>query len=319
MPASPEEKFQTGLMLELEGLVEKEVDRHLSMAKEWFPHQYVPWGQGTDFDGPLGGTGWTPEDSTLSTEARESLIVNLLTEDNLPGYHRAIADVFGREGAWGYWVNRWTAEENRHGIVIRDYLTVTRAVDPIALERARMKHMEEGYEATHGDAFLHGVAYVSFQELATRVAHRNTGKASGDPICEQMLTRVAADENLHMIFYRNLLGGALEIAPNETMKAITEVVKAFQMPGAGIEGFLRKSVIIANAGIYDLRLHHDDVLRPVLRKLGVFELEGLTDEGEKAREELGEFLDDLDAAATKFETRREERRARQAAKKAAGT
>jgi acyl-[acyl-carrier-protein] desaturase len=308
--------LQTKLMLDLEPVVEKELDRHMSMAKEWFPHQYVPWGQGRDFDGPLGGDGWTPEDSKLGTEARESLIVNLLTEDNLPGYHRAIAEVFGRDGAWGTWVNRWTAEENRHGIVIRDYLTVTRAVDPIALERARMHHMEEGYEATHGTEMLHGIAYVSFQELATRVAHRNTGRVSGDPICEQMLSRVAADENLHMIFYRNLLAAALEIAPNETMRAVTEVVKAFEMPGHGIEGFLRKSVIIANAGIYDLRLHHDDVLTPVLRKWGVFDRTDLTGDGDKAREELAEYLEQLDAAATKFETRREERRARQAARRA---
>lgn len=314
MSVIPEEKFQTGLMLELEQVVEKELDRHLSMAKEWFPHQYVPWSRGRDFDGPLDGEEWSLEQSELSTEARESLIVNLLTEDNLPGYHNAIATVFGNDGAWGTWVNRWTAEENRHGIVIRDYLTVTRAVDPIALERARMRHMEMGYAPTHGNSFLHGAAYVSFQELATRVSHRNTGKASGDPICEQMMARVAADENLHMIFYRNLLAAALELAPNETMRAITDVVKDFEMPGAGIDGFLRKSVIIANAGIYDLRLHVDDVLAPVLRKWGVFDLAGLSGDGEKAREELAGFLGQLDAAATKFEARREERRARKAAR-----
>src|SRR5690606_38467430 len=85
-----------------------------------------------------------------------------------------------------------------------------------------------------------------------------------------------------------------------------------QMPGHSIDGFLRKSVVIANAGIYDLRLHHDDVLIPVLRKWGVFDRTDLSGAGEKAREELGEFLEQLDAAATKFETRRAERRGRQA-------
>ncbi|MEV5569007.1 acyl-ACP desaturase [Spirillospora sp. NPDC052269] len=316
MTVTPESKHQIQLLIELEPVVENELNRHLGVAKEWFPHQYVPWSQGRDFDGPLGGEGWEPGDSKITEEARESLIVNLLTEDNLPGYHRAIADVFGRDGAWGTWVNRWTAEENRHGIVLRDYLTVTRAVDPIALERARMKHMEVGYEADHGDSFLHGVAYVSFQELATRVSHRNTGKASGDPICDQMLSRVAADENLHMVFYRNLLGAAFDLAPDETMRAVTDVVKGFHMPGHSIDGFMRKSVVIANAGIYDLRLHHDDVLVPVLRKWGVFERTDLNGDGEKAREELAEFMTGLNGAATKFETRREERRARQAARKA---
>ncbi|HEV7934408.1 MAG TPA: acyl-ACP desaturase [Actinomadura sp.] len=307
-------KTTAELLMELEPVVATELDRHLSTAKEWFPHEYVPWSEGRDFDGVLGGEAWSVEDSKVTPEARAALVVNLLTEDNLPGYHREIATLFGRDGAWGTWVNRWTAEENRHGIVIRDYLTVTRAVDPVALERARMIHMEGGYEADHGDKMLHSLAYVSFQELATRVSHRNTGKASGDPICERLLARVAADENLHMLFYRNVLAAAFELAPGETMRAVTDVVKNFQMPGHTIEGFMRKSVAIANAGIYDLRLHLDDVLSPVLRQWGVFEMEGLDGEGEKAREELSEFLKGVDTAASRFVERRAARRARQAAR-----
>ena len=307
------EAIDITLLRELEPVVETELNRHLSMSKEWFPHDYVPWGQGRDF-GLLGGTDWAPEDSHVSPEAKEALLVNLLTEDNLPSYHAAIAKIMGRDGAWGQWVGRWTAEENRHSIVIRDFLTVTRALDPVVLERARMQHMEIGYEPDHGDKVLHGVAYVSFQELATRVSHRNTGKASGDALCEQMMQRVAADENLHMIFYRNVLAAALEVAPNEAMRAITDVVRGFQMPGYTIDGFLRKSVQIANAGIYDLRLHHDEVLMPVVREWKVFELEGLDAEGEKAREELADFMGGLDAAAKKFEERREARRARQNAR-----
>ena len=68
----------------------------------------------------------------MSDVARTALIVNLLTEDNLPSYHHEIATLFGRDGAWGTWVHRWTAEEGRHGIAIRDYLLTTRAVDPVA-------------------------------------------------------------------------------------------------------------------------------------------------------------------------------------------
>jgi acyl-[acyl-carrier-protein] desaturase len=310
MPHTRGPKTTSELLLELEPTVTGELDRHLSVAKEWFPHQYVPWSQGRDYDGPMEGEAWSPDHSAISPAAREALVVNLLTEDNLPGYHREISTIFGRDGAWGTWVDRWTAEENRHGIVIRDYLTVTRAVDPIALERARMTHMQGGYQADHGDKMLHGLAYVAFQELATRVSHRNTGTASGDPLCERMLTRVAADENLHMLFYRNLLAAAFELAPDETMRAVTDVVTGFQMPGHTIDGFLRKSVAIANAGIYDLRVHLDDVVAPVLRQWRVFEIEGLRADGDKAREELSDFLEGLDVAASRFVERRDERRAR---------
>jgi acyl-[acyl-carrier-protein] desaturase len=305
---------QTELLIELEPVVEANLNRHLATATEWFPHEYVPWSEGRDFDGVLGGEAWEPSQSKLSEVARTSLIVNLLTEDNLPSYHHEIATLFGRDGAWGNWVHRWTAEEGRHGIAIRDYLLAARVVDPIALERARMVHMSTGYVNDHEDSMLHSVAYVSFQELATRISHRNTGKYSGDPVCEQLLARVALDENLHMIFYRNLLAGSLERAPNETMRAITDVVVAFQMPGHGIENFGRKAVQMAVAGIYDLRIHHNEVIMPILRHLKVFDTPGLSGDGAKARDELAGYMTTLDANATRFEERRAANAARQAAR-----
>lgn len=306
---------QSALLHELEAVVEQNLDRHLSMAKEWFPHEYVPWSEGRTFDGPLGGQAWTPADSRLPEVARTALIVNLLTEDNLPSYHHQIATLFGRDGAWGTWVHRWTAEEARHGTAIRDYLTVTRAVDPAALERARMVHMSTGYRNAHDEEMLHSLAYVSFQELATRIAHRNTGRATGDPMCEALLARIATDENLHMVFYRNLLGAAFEVAPSQTMRAVADVLADFQMPGNGIEGFGRKSVAIALAGIYDLRQHRDEVVLPVLRQWDIFEVSGLDSDGEAAREQIAAHLDGLELAASRFEEKREARRARQAARR----
>ena len=301
---------ETDILRELEPVVAANLDRHLQVAKEWMPHEYVPWDDGRTFDGVLGGEAWAPEQSELADVARTSLIVNLLTEDNLPSYHHEIATVFGRDGAWGTWVHRWTAEEGRHAMAIRDYLLVTRAVDPVALERARMTHMGAGFESANHDDLLRSLAYVSFQELATRISHRNTGKITGDAVADQLLARIALDENLHMLFYRNLLGAALELAPSQAMRAVTEVVKTFEMPGSTIEDFTRKSVQIALAGIYDLRIHHDEVLMPVLRQWRVWDIEGLDPDGEQARQELSDVLARLDESASRFEDKRETHRAR---------
>jgi acyl-[acyl-carrier-protein] desaturase len=300
------------LLTELEPVVAQEVDRHLATAKEWMPHEYVPWSQGRDFDGPLGGEAWSPEQSRVDQTARTALVVNLLTEDNLPSYHRDIHAAFGPDGAWGTWIGRWTAEEGRHSIAIRDYLLATRAVDPVALERERMVHMTTGFTSAYELDMLHTVAYVSFQELATRISHRNTGRHTADPLCDQLLARIAVDENLHMVFYRNLLRSALELTPDQTVIAIRDVVQTFQMPGSTIDGFARRSLAIALAGIYDLRIHRDEVLAPVLKFWRVFELEGLSGQAEKAREELAGFLEDLDARADRFEQKRAAQLARAA-------
>jgi len=195
---------------------------------------------------------------------------------------------------------------------MRDYMLVTRMVDPVALERFRMQHMSAGYESAHSGELMASLAYVSFQELATRVSHRNTGKFTNDPMCERLLTRIAADENLHMIFYRNLMAAALEVSPDQAMVAILDVVKNFEMPGTGIPGFARKAVEMAVEGIYDLRQHKDEVLDPVLRFWKVFELEGLSAEGEAARAELAEFMAGLEKQARRFEDKRDMLRARMA-------
>ncbi|MFF2660917.1 acyl-ACP desaturase [Kitasatospora sp. NPDC058032] len=307
----------TRLILALEEVVEKELNRHLKVAKDWMPHEYVPWSRGRDFDGVLGGEAWELGQSKVTPLGRVSLVVNLLTEDNLPSYHHEIATMFGREGAWGEWVHRWTAEEGRHGIAIRDYLLTTRAVDPNELERARMAHMSDGFSSDNAHSMLQSVAYVAFQELATRIAHRNTGHFAGCPLADQLLAKIANDENLHMVFYRNLLKAALEIAPDQAMRAVADVVTNFRMPGHGIPGFERAAAQIALGGVYNLRIHHDDVLQPVLRHLKIMELDGLGPDGVQAQQELGLFLDGLEAQAAKFEERQAALLARRAARRQA--
>ncbi|MBT2886104.1 acyl-ACP desaturase [Streptomyces sp. McG5] len=307
------------LLHALEEVVEKELNRHLKVAKDWMPHEYVPWSDGRNFPGFFeDGEVWEKEQSKVTPIGRTALIVNLLTEDNLPSYHHEIASLFGRDGAWGTWVHRWTAEEGRHGIVMRDYLLTSRAVDPDELERFRMVHMSEGFESDNRHSMLHSVAYVAFQELATRISHRNTGHQSGDPVCDRMLARIATDENLHMVFYRNLLGAAFELAPDLTMQAVRDVVVNFRMPGHGMPGFERAAAQMAIGEVYNLRIHHDDVIQPVLRFLKVMQIDGLGPEGVKAQEELGLYMGGLDAEAAKFDERLAARKARMQARATQG-
>jgi acyl-[acyl-carrier-protein] desaturase len=70
----------------LEPVAERLLDRHLAMAKEWLPHEYVPWRLGRDFDTEP----WTPDQPRPTGVARAAFEVNLLTEDNLPSYHHQL-------------------------------------------------------------------------------------------------------------------------------------------------------------------------------------------------------------------------------------
>jgi len=289
---------------ELEPVVARLLERHLAGAKEWFPHEVVPWGRGRDFDP---SREWTDADAdvTLSPELRSALFVNLLTEDNLPYYFRTIEQVFGGDSAWGEWNRRWTAEEGRHSIAIRDYLTVTRAIDPVALERARMAQVSCG-QVPKPPSPQDGIAYVALQELATRIAHLNTGKLIDDPAGYEMLKRVAADENRHYLFYRDLVTAALEIDPSGTVEAIDRQVRDFEMPGTGIVDFASHARAIAHAGIYDFQIHHDQILQAVVvRHWDIERVERLDGGAEEARHRALRHIERVGKAAKRLARRRE--------------
>jgi acyl-[acyl-carrier-protein] desaturase len=281
---------QAALIEELEPVAAKLLERHMGVAKEWFPHELVPYSRGKDFEP---GRQWVPEDADFGTAGteideavRSALYLNLLTEDNLPYYFRDIDRLFGSDTAFGEWARNWTAEEGRHSIVMRDYFTVTRALDPIALERGRMIQVRGGQVPTPNDAF-EALAYVSMQELATRISHRNTGKLMKDEMGTAIMSRVGNDENLHYLFYRDLTSAALELDPSSTVLGIERAVRTFSMPGLGIPNFDAMSREVAKVGIYDLLIHHDQILEPVImRHWKLMEITGLSDEAEAARESI---------------------------------
>ena len=132
-----------------------------------------------------------------------------------------------------------------------------------------------------------------------------------------MLQRIAADENLHMIFYRNIVAAAMDLAPDQTMRAVTDVICNFQMPGAGMPNFRRHGVLMAKHGIYDLRQHHEEVVLPILRKLNVFDRDDFGAQGQADQERLGAFVEKLGEDTLKFEEMRDRALAREAAKREA--
>ena len=85
--------------------------------------------------------------------------------------------------------------------------------------------------------------------------------------------------------------------------------------------FRRKAVIIAVGGVYDPRIHLDEVVMPVLKKWRIFERDDFTGEAAEMRDDLAMLIKELEEACEKFEVakqRRLEREARRGDKKAHG-
>jgi acyl-[acyl-carrier-protein] desaturase len=234
---------------------------------------------------------------------RSALFVHLLTEDNLPYYTNTILTQTTPNHPLNEWTRRWTAEEGRHSMAIRDWVLATRAFDPKTLEQGRMVQMAGG-QVPQPDSLEDLLAYTSFQELATRVAHSNTGKQLGrERGGAQVMARVAGDEQLHYMFYRDVATAAIEVDPSTMVIAICKQLRHFDMPGTGIPDFERHKQAIARAGIFDGGQFLHTVVEPTLAHWQLDKVKGLNGEAEQARERIFRHVKVLGRAAAAQATR----------------
>jgi acyl-[acyl-carrier-protein] desaturase len=268
--------------------VELLLRKHVDVADGWQPHDLVPWDDGRNF-AFLGGTDWTPDQSELGETAKLALTVSVLIADNLPSYHREIGKYL-RTGAWWRWVGRWTAEENRHEITIRNYLMVTRAVDPVELERLRMEHMTKGFRrpAMH---LLDVLANCAFEESASAVRHRNIAALGENPLVTAIAERIALDDELQSVFFADLISAALDLVPDQTVRAIADRIAGFEVPTVTLSDGRDSDEVLAEAGVYDRAKEGELVFAPLLRRWNIFTRTDFGPDGELARDELSHLRD----------------------------
>jgi len=236
------------LTLELEPVVKQELRRHLDSEDLWYAHDYVPFDQGENF-AFLGGRDWDPSQVTLPKTVTDALELLLINKDNLAGYHREFVFSFILEEKWGRWIGRWTAEEQLHAIALRNYLIVTREVDPDANEEVRVKHVMKGYRAdTYSQ--IERLVFMAFYEREYAVFCRNLEATITEPVLKSLVNRIARDEERHEEFFANLVSYLLTSKREETIAAIAARAAEMTVVGADIEQWADKVANVEQAGIF---------------------------------------------------------------------
>jgi acyl-[acyl-carrier-protein] desaturase len=242
------------LTLELEPVVERLMDHHLNTEDLWFAHDYVPFDQGENF-AFLGGRDWDPSQTTLPRTITDACEILLLLKDNLAGHHRELVEHFILEEWWGRWLGRWTAEEHLHAIALREYLVVTREVDPTANEEARVQYVMKGYRAdTYSQ--VETLVYMALTEHTHAIFCRNLAAAIEEPVLAGLIDRIRRDEERHEHMFSSLVAHCLSYTRDETIAAIAARAAELQTVGADIDAYADKVQNVADAGIFtpqDLR------------------------------------------------------------------
>jgi acyl-[acyl-carrier-protein] desaturase len=245
------------LTLELEPVVEETLQGFIATAKPWYAHDYVPFERGENF-AFLGGRDWDPAQVTLPQHVTDALEILLINKDNLSGYHREIVEHFILEPAWSDWIGRWTAEENLHAIALREYLVVTREIDPVANEQVRVEHVMKGYRADHYTQ-VEMLVYMTLNERSHAVFCRRLAAQIDEPLLRELVECIATDEERHEAFFATLVRECLRIVPDETIAAIVARAAELHVVGGDIDAYQDKRKNVAVAGIFG-----EDELRQVI-------------------------------------------------------
>jgi len=303
-PADATRKMERRIevLRDLEPAVHALMEEHEKKRELWFPSELLAAPEGTD---PVEHLRQMRERVAGFPDAcRAALALNTLTEEGLPHFHRLIAVYLGDDSHWRNWNNLWTAEEDRHGTVLTEYMRDTRAVDQRKLEQLKFEYIKAGFNPEWDRDPYRLFVYTTLQERATQFSHANTGRvvAEYEPVLGDILAKIAMEEARHFTFYRKVFTEILKRDPSEALRSAVQVMPAIDMPGVMIPGFREFADVIRRSGIYGPR----DYLKIVQDQLShwrIEALEGLDEWGRKAQERLLQIPERLRRIAELMETR----------------
>jgi len=217
----------------ISGFVEEQLKWLNPVHTSWQPSDFLPNLKSDDWREAVhalraGAAG-------LSDELLVVLVGDTITEEALPSYqtmtnrHRGMGDHTGAsEAPWARWTRGWTAEENRHGVLLSTYLYLSGRVDMRAVELTTQHLIRNGFDPKTANDPYKGLIYTSFQERATRVSHGNAARLahrSGDALLGRICNAVAGDEARHEEAYKSFVKKLLELDPKGTLIAFAEMMR----------------------------------------------------------------------------------------------
>ncbi|KAJ4965432.1 hypothetical protein NE237_017281 [Protea cynaroides] len=285
---------------------------------------------------------WQPQDflpdSSLPTDAFEEqvrelrertlglpdeylvvLVGDMITEEALPTYQSminrldAVKDETGAStDPWAVWTRSWTAEENRHGDLLKTYLYLSGRVNMLSIERTIQYLIGAGMgPGTENNPYL-GFVYTSFQERATFVSHGNTArlaKERGDTVLARICGTIASDEKRHENAYISIVEKLLEVDPSDAMLGIGDMMhKKITMPahlmydGQDPRLFDHFAAVAQKIGVYTAA-DYADILEFLVGRWKLEKMEGLNSKAREAQD----FVCGLAPRFRKLQERAEER------------
>ncbi|MBI2620192.1 MAG: acyl-ACP desaturase [Ignavibacteriales bacterium] len=290
------------VLRDLESLVKDLISKHEAKRDLWWPSEILPADQGKD-DEEFYRT-LRKRARGIGDSARVAIALNILTEEGLPHFHRLIAENLGSDTFWGLWNGLWTAEEDRHGNILRDYIRDSRLLNFRVLERLQFDYIRSGFHPDwKGDPYQIFV-YTTCQEKATQVSHLNTGKLAmnEEPLLYSITQRISQDEARHYAFYKSVFTEIMDRDPNQALSSASQIMPSIDMPGISIANFNEYADVVRRSGIYGPR-DYKAIVEQLISTWKIDLVTGLNELGRKAQEKIMSIPVRLEKIAEYIESR----------------
>ncbi|MCK0518071.1 acyl-ACP desaturase [Williamsia sp. DF01-3] len=276
---------QDELLYALEKAIPEIMEEHHAAAEAWNPHDWVPWDDGRNF-AFLGGVDFDPDQpAPLPADAAAAVLALLLTKDNMPSYHRLMAQKASIFGAWQQVIGSWTAEDNRHSIALRDYLVVSRLVDPEVAENLRLHHITKGKLQSPVSLtdyqILDVMALLAVHELQCVAFEEKLLADSDNEVLTAIVSRILHDDRVQAKTFTNFLNAGVDANISELVTAVDKAISEMELIGADVDNFGDLDLIAkynAEASTY--------VASTLVADLKLQSLGGLSDKDEAARQRI---------------------------------
>lgn len=218
---------------------------------------------------------------------RVALTLNLITEEGLPHFHRLFASHVNGSSAWKEWNYTWTAEEDRHGNILRDYIRDAGLVDFRKLEEMQFGYITSGFDPAWDNDPYRVLVFTTLQERVTQISHQNTYRVSdgSEPVLQGILQGIAQDEARHYAFYRSIVAEILRIDPAGLIESAAHVMPRIDMPGINAPEFGEMADVMRREGIYT-PWHYKEIVEECFNYWNFGSICGLCPDAQKALDTL---------------------------------
>ncbi len=263
------------------------MEEHIAKRNLWFSSDFLPADEKMNDDQNEIINNLRKRVKGVEDPVRIALAINLLTEEGLPHFHRIIAKHLGDDSFWSKWNNMWTAEEDRHGGVLRDYARDSRIFNFKEIEKLQFCYQNSGFNPEWNHDPYRVFVYTTLQERATQISHKNTGKLAlrNEPLISGILNNIAVDEAKHFLFYRNVFKEILKLDPESALQSAVSIMPSIEMPGASITDFREISDVVRRAGIYG-PWDYKNIVEEVIKFWEIEKFSGLNESASISQEKI---------------------------------